>query len=150
MGKHRKQTFLHRHMHTERQHIELLLKGQTFKGYCCYLFVAPNVAPIIFARSCQYHTKSVWTLKSLRSGGGSFFTSADFGRMFYHSFPACAFFFFFFEVEISSHTFIPFFRPGSVHSGSASWDDWASVPWWDVYIISLFSDRLPHCAWTAA
>ena len=96
MGKHRKQTFLHRHMHTERQHIELLLKGQTFKGYCCYLFVAPNVAPIIFARSCQYHTKSVWTLKSLRSGGGSFFTSADFGRMFYHSFPACAFFSFFF------------------------------------------------------
>ena len=40
------------------------------------------------------------------------------------SFPACAFlFFFFFEVEITSRTLIPLFRPGSVHSGSASWDD---------------------------
>ena len=29
----------------------------------------------------------------------------------------------FFEVEISSHTLISLFRPGSVHSGSASWDD---------------------------
>ena len=28
--------------------------------------------------------------------------------------------FFFFKVEISSHTLIPLFRPGSVHSGSAS------------------------------
>ena len=35
------------------------------------------------------------------------------------SFPACAFFFFF-KVEISSRTLIPLYRPGSVHSGSAS------------------------------
>ena len=36
-------------------------------------------------------------------------------------------FFFFFEVEMSLHTPIPLFRPGLVHSGSASWDDsgWA-------------------------
>ena len=45
----------------------------------------------------------------------------DFGRMFDNSFPACAFFFLsFFQVEISSLTLIPLFRPGSVHSGSAS------------------------------
>ena len=31
--------------------------------------------------------------------------------------------FFFFKVEISSGTLIPLFTPGSVHSGSASWDD---------------------------
>ena len=36
------------------------------------------------------------------------------------SFPACAFFFFFNKVEISSHTLIPFFRPESVHSGKVS------------------------------
>ena len=43
-----------------------------------------------------------------------------------------ALFFFFFKVEISSRTLIPFFLPGSVHSGSASWDDcglWPIVPW---------------------
>ena len=34
--------------------------------------------------------------------------------------PTPAFFFFFFEVEISSRTLIPLFRPGSVHSGSTS------------------------------
>ena len=37
--------------------------------------------------------------------------------MFDHSFPACAFFF---KVEISSHTPIPLFPPGSVYSGTAS------------------------------
>ena len=43
-----------------------------------------------------------------------------FRRMFDHSFPECAFFL---EVEISSRTKISLFMPGSVHSGSASWDD---------------------------
>ena len=51
-------------------------------------------------------------------GGGFFLTCDDFGRMFEHSFPACTFFYI--KVEISSHTLIPLFRPGSVHSGSAS------------------------------
>ena len=37
-----------------------------------------------------------------------------------HSPPA----FFFFKVEISLRTLIPHFMQGSVHSGSASWDDW--------------------------
>ena len=43
--------------------------------------------------------------------------------MFDDSFPAWAFLFCYVEVEISSRTLIPLFRPGSVHSGSASWDD---------------------------
>ena len=38
-----------------------------------------------------------------------------------HSFFAGAFFFSY--VEIISRTLIPLFKPGSVHSGSASWDD---------------------------
>ena len=35
----------------------------------------------------------------------------------------------YFLVEISLSTPIPPFRPGSVHSGSASWDD-SDCPWW--------------------
>ena len=37
------------------------------------------------------------------------------------SFPVCAVCFF--SEEISLHTPLPLFKPGSVHSGSASWDD---------------------------
>ena len=57
------------------------------------------------------------------SGGGGFFLACgNLGRMFDHSFPACAFLFIylFFEAEISSRTLIPLFMPGSVHSGSVS------------------------------
>ena len=58
-------------------------------------------------------------------------------------------FFLFFKVEISLRRLIPLFRPWSVHSGSASWDDcdWV-LP--DKLCVSLFSDRFPHSAWTAA
>ena len=52
------------------------------------------------------------------SGGGFFLACEDLGRMFDHSFSACAFFFFL--VEGNSRTLITLFRPGSVHSGSAS------------------------------
>ena len=37
-----------------------------------------------------------------------------------NSFPTCAFFFFFFKVEISFYTLIPPFRSESVHGGLAS------------------------------
>ena len=62
-------------------------------------------------------------------GGDGFLVACeDLGRMFNHSFPACAFFFFFFfQVEISSLTLIPLFRPESVHSGSKSSDDFCRV-----------------------
>ena len=51
--------------------------------------------------------------------GGFFLACEDLGRMFHHSFPACAFFFFF-KVEIRLRTLISLFRPGSVHSAAAS------------------------------
>ena len=70
-------------------------------------------------------------------------------EMFVHSFPACAFRFCFFEVEISSRTLIPLFAPGSVHSGSASWDDGGRM-FPDKLRVSSFPDKFPHYAWTAA
>ena len=42
-------------------------------------------------------------------------------------FISCLHFFFFLKVEISLHTLISLFRPGSVHSGSVSWDDCGQV-----------------------
>ena len=53
------------------------------------------------------------------------------------------FFFFFFEVEISLCALIPLSMPGSVHSGSASWDDcgWMFL---DKLSVSSFPDRFPH------
>ena len=54
-----------------------------------------------------------------------------------NSFPACTFFF---KVEIRSHTVIPLFRPGSVHSGSASWDKCGRV-FPDELRVSSFPDR---------
>ena len=70
-----------------------------------------------------------------------------FGRVFNHSFPGCAFFFF--EVEISSCTLIPLFKPGSVHSGTASWDDCGKM-FPDKFRVSSIPDRFPHYAWTPA
>ena len=73
-----------------------------------------------------------------------------FGENVWHSFPACVFgFFFFFKVEISSHTLIPLFRPGSAHSGSASRDD-CDRAFPDELHVSLFPDRFPHYVCTAA
>ena len=53
-------------------------------------------------------------------GCGIFLACKDFWRMLEQSFLACAFFFFFFKVEISLHTLIPLFMPGYVKTGSAS------------------------------
>ena len=66
------------------------------------------------------------------------------------SFPAFSFVYFFFKVEISSRTQIPlfFFRPGSVYSGLASWNDFGRV-FLDELRVSSFPDRFPHYAWTA-
>ena len=73
-------------------------------------------------------------------GGGFILTGEDFGRMFDHLLPTCIFFF---EVEISSRTLIPLFMPGSVHSGSVSWDDCGRI-YPDKLHMSLFLDRFPH------
>ena len=56
-------------------------------------------------------------------GGGSFLAYEDSGRMFYHSLPACAFFFFLERERLSRAHYFHSFMPGSVHSGLASYDD---------------------------
>ena len=58
-------------------------------------------------------------------------------------------FFFFFKVEISLLTLIAIFRPGSVHSGSVTWDDcgWEFA---DKFCVSSYLDGFPHSAWTAS
>ena len=84
----------------------------------------------------------------LVSGDGFFFACEDFGSMFDDSFPACAFFFFFL-VEITSRTLVPLFRPRSVHSGSARWDDCDRVVPHELHVSSL-PDRFPHYSWTTA
>ena len=53
-------------------------------------------------------------------------------------------FFFLSQVEISSHKLISLFRPGSVHSGSASWDDCDQV-FPDELRVSSFPDRFTLC-----
>ena len=88
-------------------------------------------------------------------GGGFFLACEDFGRMFGYSLLTCAYFFFIFIyfffvcVEISSRKLITRFTPGSVHSGSASWDDRGRV-FPEEFLVSLFPDSFPHYAWTAA
>ena len=69
-----------------------------------------------------------------------------FGRMFDHSFPACAFFFE--SGDYLMHT-TSILMPGSLHSGSASWDNCGWV-FPDKLRVSSFPDRFQHCAWTAA
>ena len=56
--------------------------------------------------------------------------------------------FFLFKVEMSSRTLIPLFRPGSVHRGSASWDDCGRL-FPDELRVSAFSDRFPRYAWAS-
>ena len=80
-------------------------------------------------------------------GGGGY----HFGRIFHHSFSGYAsssFFFPFFKVENSSSTLIPLFMTGSVHSGSANWDDCGRI-FPDKLRVSSFPDMFPHYAWTA-
>ena len=52
-----------------------------------------------------------------------------------------------FKVDISSRTLIPLFRPGSVHSGSASSNECAHM-FPDELRVSPFLDRFRHYAWT--
>ena len=55
------------------------------------------------------------------------------------------FVFVFIKVDISLCKLIPLFRPGSVHRGSASWDNFDRV-FSDKLRVSLFPDRFPHSA----
>ena len=78
---------------------------------------------------------------------GLFRAGKDFGSVFNHSIPPALFFFFFLSGE--KLTVIPLFTPGSVNSGSASWDDCGKV-FTDKLRVSLFQDRFPNYAQTAA
>ena len=79
-------------------------------------------------------------------GSGFFLARKNFEKMFDNLFPNCAFFF---KVKMSSCTLIPLFRPVSVHSGSASWDDCGRM-FSDKLCVSLFPDRFPYYACTVA
>ena len=61
-------------------------------------------------------------ITATHNGGGGFFLAREKVRPFI----SCLVIFFFF-MEITSRTLIPFFRLGSVHSGSGSWDDCGGV-----------------------
>ena len=63
--------------------------------------------------------------------------------------PLALFFFSFFKLDFSSCTLIPLFMPGSVHSGSVTWDDCGRI-FPDKLRASSFPDRFPRYAWTAA
>ena len=68
-----------------------------------------------------------------------------------HSPPAVYLFIylFIFEVELLSRALIPLIRPGSAHSGSASWDDCGRM-FLDKLRVSSFPDRFLQYTWTAA
>ena len=81
------------------------------------------------------------TILSLFGGSGFFLTCEDLRKMFNYSFLLA----FFFKVEISWCTLIPLFMPGSVHSGSACWDDCGQIFPYKL-CVSSFPDRFPHYA----
>ena len=89
-------------------------QDHNFRNFCLHIsiWMCPRQGSTLF------YNCFCWTL----GGGGFFLVYEDCGRMFDNSFPTCAFSFFF-KVEISSRKRIPLFRPGSVHSGSVSWDN---------------------------
>ena len=113
--------------------------------FCCCLKVACWEALNTY---CKFFFLWAQPQSSFRlfSCGGFFLVCKNLGGMFSNSFPACTFFF---KVEISLRTLIPLFMPGSVHSGSASWDDcdWVFP---DELHVSSFSLQFPYYARTAA
>ena len=116
-----------------------------------------NTHPRLDSVDTWYSYNIVSNYMNFKTGGGGggcvgfSLPCEDFLRTFDNFFSAWAFLgVFFFKVKISSHTLAPLFRPGSVHSGSASWD-WDDCGWvFPVKLcVSSFLDRFSHCAWTA-
>ena len=95
-----------------------------------------------------------WGHHGSGSGSCGLFLTRIFRECSTIQFMPALFFFFFFEVEISLCTLILLFRPGSVHSGSASWDygsnqDWKRglgmwCRWQDLYTLFYFCTYQPH------
>ena len=83
------------------------------------------------ARTCSFCTGAIYTSKDISAEGGlgaGYWWWWLFPRLWgfgenVQPFISHLQFVSFFEMEISSHTLILLFRPGSVHSGSASWED---------------------------
>ena len=99
-----------------KRHTQKLLMGETdktqsFSNFCILLL-------LLFCFKQVNLTQKWWWWLFPRLQG--FWENVK----FIHSPPAL-----FSKVEISLCTPIPLFRPESVHSGSASWDDWPNVPW---------------------
>ena len=90
--------------------------------------------------------RRVWSCKAWRiwlclhktGSGGFFLVCEDFGRIINHSFPTCTLKKFSLKVEINLCKLIPLFRPGSAHSGSASWADCDQV-----FLMSCVWARFP-------
>ena len=108
-----------------------------------------GILSVSWSANCDMSTgKAIllwWWCGGVGDGGFSLLYK-DFGRMFDNAFPACGFLLFFW-VKINLCTLIPLFRPGSVHSGLASWDDFDRV-FPDELRVSLFPDKFLHYAWT--
>ena len=82
-------------------------------------------------------------VKPAGGGGGGFFPHLrGFWENVWPFIPCQCFFFFFLVVEISLHTLIPLCMPGSVHSGSASWNNCLNVP--DKLCVSTFPGKFPY------
>ena len=122
---------------------------RSLKSSCHYGDIGGNAAER--ALLCLCWAVLEWT--GLSGGGpssGGFFSLLwEFKENVRPFIPCMHLFFFFFKVEIISCTLIPHSKPGSVHSGSASWDGCGLV-FPDELHLGLFPDRFLHYAWTSA
>ena len=154
--------YVHAHFHTHTQtHIhahplsDIPVQTQptpptssTTQSRAAYFSVTQLSWPHVLMSGCDSQAFEQ-TRTQTSCGSGLFLVSEDLERRLDHLIPACAFFLFFLNVEISSATLIPLPRPESVHSDSPSWDDCGQM-FPDKLQVSLFPNWFPHYAWTTA
>ena len=134
-------------IHTSSRMIDSLLNGKHVRHH----FLTP-ANPCTEVDGYVYRVQSVTSDILLLIGWWCLFPRLrGFGENVRPFIPRRAFFlllcFFFFWVEISSRTLVPLFMTGSVHCGSASWDDCGRM-FPDKLRVSSFPDRFPHYACT--
>ena len=116
--------------------------------FVCLLFVSVPQLSLQGSANAGSEVSCATVFPHTCGSGGFFLACQDLGECStIYSQPVL--FFSSFLVEISSHTLIPLFRPGSVHSDSASWDDCDRV-FPNNLCVSSFPDRFSHYAWTVA
>ena len=151
----RRDTYIKGHNHRDLNRLRYLSPGMgvntryinSTKGVSYYVFSVTTFLPPTVDLPVTWHAGKN---KVQKHHSGFFFACEGLGRIFDHSFSACAFFVLFFVLmEISSRALIPLFKPGSVHSGSVSWDDCGQT-FPDKLRVSSFPDTSSHYAWTAA